>query len=450
MMFDFLQDDGAEGREPEPRTSRRARAWWFVLLAAFFSLPIFGGILTFVELQADGLRGVMGMKGPNGVAVTPDGLHVLVASRTDSAVVLFRRDASTESLAFVEAEMDEVDGVFGLDGASAVAVSPDGRHAYATSLRDDSLVVFARDASQDDLSFAAIEENGMGGVFGLGQASNVTVTPDGRSVLATGREYGTLAVFARDASVDDLTFVGVFVDDVGGLDGIAGASAVAVSPDGKHVYVAGTNDHALAIFERDAESQVLYYLETVRAGAPVRPSDVVVSPDGKHVYATDRAFDSLIAFARDAGSGSLVPVGLNVNGEDGVVGMRVPLSVNITPDGLQVLVTGAVPGAFIRFDRNPATGALSFGQAVFDGDPAGVAGLAIANDAAVSPDGRHVFTVGAGNDTLTTFRFDPFTVVYGDSGTGGAWVPGTGPGENPGSVVAAGDGPGREGEPPRQ
>ena len=53
----------------------------------------------------------------------------------------------------VEVEQDGVGGLDGLDGASQVAVSPDGAHVYVAAFNDDAVTVFRRDASTGRLSF---------------------------------------------------------------------------------------------------------------------------------------------------------------------------------------------------------------------------------------------------------------------------------------------------------
>ncbi len=53
-----------------------------------------------------------------------------------------------------------MNGVDGLDGTSGVAVSPDGKHVYATGYVDDGLAVFGRDAATSALSFLEVEIRG--------------------------------------------------------------------------------------------------------------------------------------------------------------------------------------------------------------------------------------------------------------------------------------------------
>jgi sugar lactone lactonase YvrE len=79
-------------------------------------------------------------------------------------------------------------------------------------------------------------------------ASAVAVSPDGRLVLVTDPNRGALAAFERDVLAGQITFVAARRDGEDGIDGLAGAAGVALSPDGAHVYVAGHGDRAVAVF----------------------------------------------------------------------------------------------------------------------------------------------------------------------------------------------------------
>jgi DNA-binding beta-propeller fold protein YncE len=126
--------------------------------------------------------------------VSPDGLHVYVTSGEgfDSAVVAFTRDAGSGALTFVEAVFDGdggVGGVDGLNGARSVAVSPDGLHVYVASEFDDAVAAFTRDAVSGALSFVEEKRNGGVGVGQLNGAHTAAVSPDGAHVYVTGEFF---------------------------------------------------------------------------------------------------------------------------------------------------------------------------------------------------------------------------------------------------------------------
>ena len=74
------------------------------------------------------------------------------------------------------------------------------------------------------------------------------MSPDGNHLYVAGGVDDAVAVFSRNASSRALTFLEVHKDGIGGVDGLDGAVSLRVSPDGKHLYAAGTEDNALAVF----------------------------------------------------------------------------------------------------------------------------------------------------------------------------------------------------------
>jgi hypothetical protein len=162
-------------------------------------------------------------------------------------VAVFSRNAATGMLSFVEALVDGVGGVDGLAEAWSVAVSPDGANVYASGKLDNAVAVFRRDAATGRLSFVEAQLDGAGGVEGLGGAWLVAVSPDGASVYAAGASDDAIAHFRRESG-GALVFVEARADGVDGVDGLDDARGVTPSPDGAHVYATGTNDHAVAAF----------------------------------------------------------------------------------------------------------------------------------------------------------------------------------------------------------
>ena len=278
-----------------------------------FSRDVATGALTFVQTKYDSVGGVNGLDGAEGIAISPDGAHVYVAGRNDNALAVFARDASTGAVTFVEMDRDGVAGVTGLAGAKAVAVSPDGAHVYAAGSLDNAVAAFTRDAGSGKLTFVEAQEEGQNGVVGLTRARAVAVSPDGANVYVAGGYDDALVVFARDAATGTLTYLQLLEDSVNGINGLNGADAVAVSPDGTHVYVTASVDDALAVFARDAGSGTLTYVERLRDGIGDidglnRAAAVAVSNDGRNVYAAGYVDDAVAVFrVRGCGDGVLDP-----------------------------------------------------------------------------------------------------------------------------------------------
>ncbi len=74
----------------------------------------------------------------------------------------------------------------------------------------------------------------------------MTVSPDGKRVYVASQYDHAVVVFERTES-GGLSTLEVEQDGEGGVDGLATANGLAVSPDGRHRYVAGYDDNALAI-----------------------------------------------------------------------------------------------------------------------------------------------------------------------------------------------------------
>jgi 6-phosphogluconolactonase (cycloisomerase 2 family) len=219
----------------------------------------------------------------------------------------------------IEVERNGVGGVTGLFGAIDLATSPDGLFVYAAAFADGAIAAFARDPATGFLSFVGEYRDGVAGIDGIEGTYALALSPDGAHVYVSGTSENAVAVFTRNVTTGVLGLVEVQRDGVGGVDGLARPVGLAVTPDGLHVYVAGANDDAIAIFSRNAGSGALTFVGTMPNGGPVssldEPTEVAVSPDGAHVYTRAGLTNATGVFARDAGTGLLTQV-QNVGGSD--------------------------------------------------------------------------------------------------------------------------------------
>jgi 6-phosphogluconolactonase (cycloisomerase 2 family) len=377
-----------------------------------FSINESTGQFSEVSIAQDGVDGVDGLDGVHHLALSPDGKHLYATGEWDDALVVFSRDETTGELTFVETLRDGADGIDGLDRTEWVTVSPDGKNVYATGRNDDALLVFNRDASTGQLTFVELHQDGVNGIEGLDAARTVTISPDGNHVYVTGVEDNALNVFARDAATGQLTLVETLRDNGDGVDGLAQPQEVTVSPDGNHVYVAGWGDNALSVFSRDTATGALTFVEIQQNGTDGVDGlsgaiSVTVSPDGAHVYATGWWNDGVAVFGRDVATGELSFIEMIRNRVDAPE-LDTARSVVVTPNGKYVYVAARRDDSLVAFRRDTSTGCLTFlvAQSYNDSQPDSLEGP---TSATVSPDGRHVYTTAADDDALSVFRRDPET-----------------------------------------
>jgi Tol biopolymer transport system component len=395
-----------------------------LVMSLLFVTPSSAAFLTFVEIQKDGVNGVDGLNFVQSVAISLDGKHIYAASWIDNAVAVFSRNASTGALTFVEMQKDGIGGVDGLASAYSVTVSLDGKHVYVAGESDDAVSVFSRNASTGALAFVEVQKDSIGGVDGLDGARSVTVSPDGNHVYAAGAIDDAVAVFSRSVTTGMLTFVEVQRDSVGGVDGLDGARSVTTSPDGKHIYVAGEIDDAVAVFSRTLATGSLTFVQ-VQKDQPSSvdgldgAQSVTVSPDNLHVYVT--GFISVVVFARNAATGALTFFEVKRNGGS-VDGLNGAYSVIVSPNGGHVYIVGGVDDALSVFSRDPISGGLTFVEGQKDG-VGGVDGLDFVQSVAISPDNRHVYTGSGLDNAVAVFLTGAVPVPTATSTVGPDYLP---------------------------
>lgn len=315
-------------------------------------------------------------------------------------------------------------GIADLIQPSAIALSPDGRHVYVLSRASNALLQFNRsfDGSLGYVRSYTSQSAGFGNAR-LAAPRDLALSGDGKFVYVAAEGDDALGVFGRDASTGNLSFVQFQHEGdadpsaAGGtVRGLGGPVALALSPDGVHVYVAGGSGDSLAVFARDATSGRLSFVEAEANGSddggdagPMvaaldEPSGVVVSPNGAQVYVSARGSSAVVRFDRAAATGRVSFVAAQVDGTGGVDGIGSATSLSLSPDGAQLYATGAGDNAVALFDR-AADGTLSWRTQYRKGD-AGLDGLGGARAVRVAPDGTQVFALGFADNSLVIFARD--------------------------------------------
>ena len=175
---------------------------------------------------------------------------------------------------------------------------------------------------------------------------------------------------ARDGGDDDCF-------NATGLGGIV--RQLAISPDGRSVYVPSPTRSGIVVFDRDAAGTLTQRSDVARCvtsnGLPVSGQEqcakeprlsgggsaVLVSADGRFLYAP--VADSVLTFARRADGSLQFASCINDRGDDGCTagkGMSSLAFLDISPDGEDIAVENLfAPNALVFLHRDPADGSLS-------------------------------------------------------------------------------------------
>ena len=176
-----------------------------------------------------------------------------------------------------------------LAGIETFALSADGEHLYAAAILARAVAHYVRDPATGALTprDPAVRDD----LYGV---EMLAIAPDGRTLYATSPLTNRVIVFVRDPAMGALTHLQT-VERSAAVP-IAGAAGVAVSPDGRFVYVVSRLDDAVVAFVRaqDGSLGVAQVVQSVPSLSWI--NGVRVSPDGRSLYATGVRHSSLAAF----------------------------------------------------------------------------------------------------------------------------------------------------------
>jgi DNA-binding beta-propeller fold protein YncE len=342
-----------------------------------------------------------GLGGADTVVVSPDGRNVYAGSLDSAAVVAFGRTpggllvplrgrgACVQGNAVAPGDGGRcVLKSRAMQAVSSVAISPDGRFVYAlsfgTSVDADSLVTLRRDPRSGALSEVPEAHGGcvvpLGNrscrihAAGLRGASDILVTADGRFVYAAGELSSAVVALGRNRHTGTLSPLhgsgGCAQDEatppasgdarcVVLAPGLGGAKALAVSSDGRFVYVASFDPGGVAVLLRNPTTGTLGPLPG--PGACLTPAGPDPAPAG--------------CVAAD--------------------GLRGATAIALAPGGASVYVATTTGNAVLRIDRDPVSGHLGAVAPSHE-----ISGLNAPTGMALAPNGHSLYLASPIDDTV--------------------------------------------------
>jgi DNA-binding beta-propeller fold protein YncE len=403
---------------------------------------------------ARALEGPAPLLGSRAVALSPDGRNLYVASSGSDAIAVFTRNAQSGKLAQPKGAAGCIAAqgasgcapAVGLNGPNSVAVSPDGRNVYATSLGSEAVTVFQRSPSSGALTqrldgsgcIAAIPVPGCVSGRALVGPDVIVASPDGRNVYVGSFFGNAVAVFNRDASTGTLT-------QPSGSSGCLAATAssgcatglaleslegMAISQDGMNLYLGAAVSEAIVTLARNPSTGALTQatdgsgciastpLAGCTTGAELDGADAVaVSPDGRSVYAAALFSKSVTSFTRASSSGLLTQeagtagclVFLRSTGCSFGRALNAPEGVAVSPDGADVYAASYAPGAIAVLARDKKSGVIAqiphkAGCVGSLGDCSPARALGGVGSLVLSPDGRYLYAAASKSDAIAIFR----------------------------------------------
>lgn len=230
-----------------------------------------------------------------------------------------------------------------------LAADINGNHARLV----EGLRVLDHENTLSKVSFPAFRVDGLQGVKDV-----ATVTTDDQGVtrqwiIGAGTAEDKLAIFERRADAQDPSFANLeFVSVMTTLDGVPiGPKQLAVSADGKFLYVVGSTEVAVFVI---GQSRGLLKLTRASSVADTG-SDFILSSAGDLAFITKPT--GIVIYDRNAGSGALTArqtiteASVGAVGNGPVKGLQNPTALVVAADGKRFFV-GDAQGGVGTFERD--------------------------------------------------------------------------------------------------
>lgn len=181
--------------------------------------------------------------------ISAEGDHLYVLFPLLNELVVLQRDAGTGEFAVHQTLTNALIEQDVLRDPTRLAVSPDGLHVYVASSASDVIAIF-----EFNTQSMALEYVGANREVGIAP-TQVSVSPDGLQVLVMSSGHDAVKIFDRDANTGALRLRDQFAVPAAPAGSLP--DVLVASPDGLNVYVANSNSTELVILERTVNQEVI-------------------------------------------------------------------------------------------------------------------------------------------------------------------------------------------------
>jgi 6-phosphogluconolactonase (cycloisomerase 2 family) len=234
----------------------------------YVSMPGANGVPNQFQVYALGANGSFSFKfgilpsGIPGRATAVNG-YVYVPLEDTSAIAVYRQnvDGSLTSVATT------TQGVSNPSGVTALTTSS-GTFLYVGNTGNGSVSVYQQNLD-GTLTFVQTVQNNVGGVSGLGNPGEMaagTIAGGNTMLYVTGQTQNAIVGFNVNPGTGALTYVGTVRQGVGGINGLAGIHGITLTSDGKYVVATGSSTNTAVVFGVLSNGRLLY-LQRLKDGS---------------------------------------------------------------------------------------------------------------------------------------------------------------------------------------
>ncbi|MEV0093772.1 lactonase family protein [Streptomyces sp. NPDC050738] len=191
-----------------------------------------------------------------------------------------------------------------------VVIDPSRRFALVADFGADRVFVHGYDRATHELSARPDGDGAYATAPGSGPR-RLVFHPSGRTVYLLNELTADIQVLGWNARTGVLTPQQLLTTNAPDHTGAMSAAELAISQDGRHVYVSNRGDNTLVVFSADPHTGLLTEVQRLSCGGTT-PWSISLHPGGRWLFVANKASNTVNLFGVEPRSGRLSDTGTSV------------------------------------------------------------------------------------------------------------------------------------------